>query len=176
MHHLYCVSHGGSVPGMDHSQISLTGMLWLLSATSDSLYHRDRRARRGRTRRSATQVQARGSVAPDPPCLACGLYLLQNSCRGSLWPETSSCYWGDGPTRYYIFCVVQRARPSRVKLLSAISAVSGKSSNPYFFACLLKICNGPQIALRIRSACELRMQGARAKRFGRTSPLWNCSP
>jgi hypothetical protein len=34
-------------------------------------------------------------------------------------------------TRYYIFCVVQRARPSRVKLLSAISAVSGKSSNPY---------------------------------------------
>jgi hypothetical protein len=29
--------------------------------------------------------------------------------------------------------------------------------NPYFFACLLKICNGPKIALPIRSACELRM-------------------
>ncbi len=62
-----------------------------------------------------------------------------------------------GPKRYYIFCVVQRTRRSQVKLLSAISAVSGKSPNPYFFACLLKICNGPETALPIRSACELRM-------------------
>ena len=60
-----------------------------------------------------------------------------------------------GPKRYYIFCVVQPTRRSQVKLLSAISAVSGKSSNPYFFACLLKICNRPEIALPIRSSCEL---------------------
>jgi hypothetical protein len=63
------------------------------------------------------------------------------------------------PKRYYIFCVVRRARPSHGEIGFGDSGRLARElyPDPHFFACLLKICNGPEIALPIRSSCELRM-------------------
>jgi hypothetical protein len=66
------------------------------------------------------------------------------------------------PKRYYIFCVVQE-RPSQCEIAFDDSGRIVHELLSYFFAWLLKICNGTADARPIRSACELRMYGVRAK-------------
>jgi hypothetical protein len=61
-------------------------------------------------------------------------YLLQFSQTRVVVGPNKLMLLEDDPKRYYIFCECSGLGNSQVKLLSAISAASGKSSNPHFFA------------------------------------------